>query len=107
VSEEQLALHNSDVPTLARRAKLALFAHLMVPYRYARLERLNDSRRRTTALLPWLFPLGLLVLVVAVAVAPGWLIGLIAAVVLGLLGYGAVAWYYPRYQQFHDPDDRS
>jgi Flp pilus assembly protein TadB len=58
-------------------------------------------------MLPWLFPLALLVLVVAVAVAPGWITGLIAVVVLGIVGYGAVAWYYRRYQQFHRSDDRS
>jgi hypothetical protein len=58
-------------------------------------------------MLPWLFPLALLALVVAIAVAPGWIIDLIAVVVLGTLGYGAVAWYYRRYQQFHRPDDHS
>ena len=68
---------------------------------------MNDSPGRTTALLPWLFPLALLVLVVAIAVAPGWIIGLIAAVVLGMFGYVAVAWYYRRYQQFHSPEDHS
>ena len=58
-------------------------------------------------MLPWLFPLALLVLVVAIAVAPGWIVGLVTVVVLGMLGYGGVAWYYRRYQQFHHPDDRS
>jgi hypothetical protein len=56
-------------------------------------------------MLPWLFPLALLVLVVAIAFAPGWILGLIGVVVLGVLGYGGVAWYYRRYQQFHNPDD--
>jgi hypothetical protein len=66
----------------------------------------NQTRPLMTAIRPWLFPLVLLALVVAVAFAPGWVGGLIAAVVLGTLGYGGVAWYYRRYQQFHKPDDR-
>jgi hypothetical protein len=57
-------------------------------------------------MLQWAFPLALLVLVVAIALAPGWVIGLIAVVVLGTLGYGGVALYYRRYQQFHSPDDQ-
>jgi positive regulator of sigma E activity len=56
-------------------------------------------------MLTWLFPLALLVVVVALAVAPGWIAGLIGIVVFGLLGYWGVAWYYRRYQQFHNPDD--
>ena len=56
-------------------------------------------------MLPWLFPLALVVLVVAIAFAPGWMIGLIGVVVFGMLGYGGVAWSYLRYQQFHNPDD--
>jgi len=56
-------------------------------------------------MLQWLFPLALLVLVVAIAFAPGWVTGLIGVVVFGMLGYGGVAWYYQRYQQFHNPDD--
>lgn len=66
---------------------------------------MNDTRPLITAVLPWLFPLVLLVLVVAVAFAPGWVGGLIAVVVFGMLGYGGVAWYYRRYQQFHNPND--
>jgi len=56
-------------------------------------------------MLPWLFPLALLVLVVAIASAPGWVTGLIGVVVFGMLGYGGVVWYYRRHQQFHNPDD--
>jgi hypothetical protein len=56
-------------------------------------------------MLQWLFPLALLVLVVAIAFAPGWVIGLIGVAAFGMLGYGGVAWYYRRSQQFHDPDD--
>jgi hypothetical protein len=40
-----------------------------------------------------------------VAFAPGWVGGLIAVVVFGMLGYGGVAWYYRRYRQFHQADD--
>jgi hypothetical protein len=56
-------------------------------------------------MLPWLFPLALLVLVAALAFAPVWITGLIGVVVFGMLGYGGVAWYYRRYQQVHNPDD--
>lgn len=38
-------------------------------------------------MLPWLFPLALLI-VVAIAFAPGWVIGLIGVLVFGILGYG-------------------
>jgi hypothetical protein len=55
-------------------------------------------------MLPWLFPLAALVLVIAIAFAPGWVIGLIGVVLFGMLGYGGVAWYYRRYRQFHNPD---
>jgi Flp pilus assembly protein TadB len=65
---------------------------------------MNHSRP-TTAMLQWLFPLVLLVTVVAAAVAPGWVVGLIGVVVFGMLGYGGVAWYYARSQQFHHPND--
>jgi hypothetical protein len=56
-------------------------------------------------MLPWLFPLALLVLVAAIALAPGWIVALIGVVAVGMLGYGCVAWYYRRYQQFHNPND--
>jgi hypothetical protein len=56
-------------------------------------------------MLPWLFPLGALVLVGAIALAPGWIVGLTGVVFFGVLGYGGVAWYYRRYGQFHNPDD--
>jgi hypothetical protein len=49
--------------------------------------------------------LALLVLVVAIAFAPGWISGLIGIVVFLGLGYGGVACYYRRYQQFHKPND--
>jgi uncharacterized membrane protein YdjX (TVP38/TMEM64 family) len=67
---------------------------------------MNGSPRLTTAALQWLFPLALLVLVVAIAFAPGWVIGLVGVVVFGTLGYGGGALYYRRYQQFHKPNDR-
>jgi CHASE2 domain-containing sensor protein len=66
---------------------------------------MNDSPRLTTARLQWLFLLALLVLVVAIAFVPGWISGLIGIVVFLGLGYGGVAWYYRRYQQFHKPND--
>lgn len=47
----------------------------------------------------WLFPLILLVVVVAVAFAPTWLIGLVGVVVLFTLGYGGATLYYRRAQQ--------
>lgn len=56
-------------------------------------------------MLPWLLPLVLVALVVAVAFGPGWVIGLIAAVGLVASGYGGVVWYYRRYRQVHGPDD--
>lgn len=55
-------------------------------------------------MLQWLFPLALLALIVAIALAPGWVTGLLLIAVFGVLGYG-VAWYYRRYHQFHNPDD--
>ncbi len=67
------------------------------------LTTMNDSRP-TTAMLQWLLPLFLLVSVIAIAFAPGWVVGLIGVVVFGMLGYGGVAWYYARHQQFHPND---
>jgi len=58
----------------------------------------------TTAMLQWLLPLVLLVSVIAIAVAPSWVIGLIGVVVFGVLGYGGVAWYYARSQHHHQND---
>jgi CHASE2 domain-containing sensor protein len=66
---------------------------------------MDESRRRGKVTLQWAFPLALLVLVAVIAFAPGWVIGLIAVLVLGMLGYGGVAWYYRSYQQFHSPED--
>ncbi len=64
---------------------------------------MSGSQRGTTAMLQWLFPLAALVLVVAIAMAPGWVTSLLLIVVFGVLGYG-VAWYYRRYYQFHNSD---
>lgn len=68
---------------------------------------MNDAqpRRRVNAMLPWLFPLALLVLVLVIAFAPGWVLGLIGVVVFGALGYGGVVLYYRRYQEFHNQGD--
>jgi hypothetical protein len=65
----------------------------------------RQPRPRVNALLPWLFPLALLVLVLLIAFAPGWVLGLLGVVVFAALGYGGVVMYYRRYQQFHNPND--
>lgn len=89
---------------MATTAAPRLFPSLIVFCLRATLRRMSGSRRLTTAMLSWLFPLVLLVLVVAVALAPAWLVGLIGVVVFGVLGYGGVAWYYRRSPQFHDSE---
>jgi hypothetical protein len=63
-----------------------------------------DSPRLTPVMRRWLFPLALLLLVIVIAFAPGWVSGLILAVVLLGLGYAGVALYYRRYQEFHKND---
>jgi hypothetical protein len=65
---------------------------------------MTDSPRLTPVMRRWSFLLGLLVLVVVVAFAPGWISGLILAVVFLGLGYAGVVLYYQRYQQFHKND---
>ncbi len=59
---------------------------------------MHHARGISPALLPWLFPLALLVLVVSVAFAPGWLVGLVGVVVFYTLGYGGLALYSRRSQ---------
>ncbi|MEA2147800.1 MAG: hypothetical protein QOG59_3387 [Solirubrobacteraceae bacterium] len=63
-----------------------------------------DSPRLTQVMRRWLFPLALLLLVIVIAFAPGWVSGLSLAVVLLGLGYPGVALYYRRYQEFHKND---
>jgi hypothetical protein len=60
---------------------------------------MNDFARLSPVALQWLFPVILLVLVVAIAFAPSWLTGLIGVVVFFTLGYGGVTLYYRRSQQ--------
>jgi positive regulator of sigma E activity len=64
-----------------------------------RLAVMNDFRLLSPVALQWLFPLILLVLVIAIAFAPSWLTGLVGAVVIFTLGYGGVTLYYRRSQQ--------
>lgn len=66
---------------------------------------MNDSRRPAPARRQWLFLLLVLLVALVIAFAPGWVSGLIGVVVLLGLGYGGVALYYRRYQQFHQPED--
>jgi hypothetical protein len=65
-------------------------------------ERLARRQKRT---LPWLFPLALLLVVLAVAFAPNAVTGFVGIVVFLTLGYGGVALYYRRHQQRSDHDD--
>jgi hypothetical protein len=60
---------------------------------------MNGFPRLAPVALQWLFPLILLVLVVAIAFAPSWLTGLVGVVVFFTLGYGGVTLYYRRAQQ--------
>ncbi|MBV9364403.1 MAG: hypothetical protein JO286_11780 [Solirubrobacterales bacterium] len=53
-------------------------------------------------ILPWLLPMAMLVAVLAVALAPNWLIGILGFVALTLLGYVGVPLYW-RLRQ--DPGD--
>jgi hypothetical protein len=66
---------------------------------------MNDSSRLSPVVLQWLFPLILVVLVIAIAFAPGWLTGVIGVVVFMVLGYGGVTLYYRRYQHLDEGDD--
>jgi hypothetical protein len=54
---------------------------------------MNDSPRLSPIVLQWLFPLILLVLVIAIAFAPSWLTGLVGVVAFMVLGYGGVTLY--------------
>lgn len=63
---------------------------------------MNDLRRVNKAMLSWLFPLALLLVVLAVAFAPSPVIGVLGVVVSLALGYGVVPLYYLRYLQRRD-----
>jgi hypothetical protein len=62
---------------------------------------MDDSPHIAPVALQSLFPLILLVLVVAIALAPSWLTGLAGVVVFFTLGYGGVTLYYRRSQQLN------
>lgn len=66
---------------------------------------MNDLLRAHKALLPWLFPLTLLLVVIAVAFAPSAVAGLVGAVVFLGLGYVGVPLYYLRSKQREDRYD--
>jgi hypothetical protein len=76
------------------------------PTRFVRCcVKMNGLLRGKSALLPWLFPLALLLVVLAVAFAPNAVTGGAGIVVFLALGYGGVALYYRRHQQRSDHDD--
>jgi hypothetical protein len=66
---------------------------------------MNDSPRLSAVVLQWLFPLILLVLVVAIAFAPSWMTGLVGVVVFFTLGYGGVTLYHRRSQRIDRRSD--
>lgn len=59
------------------------------------------------AMLPWMFPLALLLAVLAVAFAPTPVSGILGVVVFLVIGYVGVPLYYRRYRQGSDHRDRS
>jgi membrane protein implicated in regulation of membrane protease activity len=59
---------------------------------------------QSKAILPWLLPFGLPVAVLAIAFAPGWLMGIVGLVVSGLLAWVLVPWYW-RVLQSRDSGD--
>jgi hypothetical protein len=66
----------------------------------------SDLLRVNKAVLPWLFPLALVLVVLAVAFAPSPVIGVLGVVVFLALGYVAVPLlYYRRYQRRSDRND--
>jgi len=66
---------------------------------------MNDLLGAHKAMLPWLFPLTLVLIVVAVAFVPSPVLGAVGVVVFLALGYVVVPLYYLRYRRFHERSD--
>ena len=62
---------------------------------------------RSKMILPWLLPLALLGIVIVVAFAPGWLIGILGLVAATLLAYAGVPLYWRLRQRRDDGSGES